>query len=85
MTKDEMLAEVHQKSTEKNYEVIQEEIKRAMFMNKTYIFVTKPGCVDVYELYVSILEPVIDMLKKDGFDVIDDPDNDSYYKICWGL
>ena len=85
MTKDEMLKEVRQNCTEKNYEVIQDEIKRAMFMNKTYIFVTKPGCTDIYELYVTILEPVIDMLKKDGFDVIDDPDNDDYLKISWGL
>ena len=83
MTKDEMLQQVEQMKINKNYDVIQQQIKQAMQANKKFIFAIKFGYTDIYGKFEEILYPVVEMLKKDGFDITDDPDNSDYVKISW--
>jgi len=83
MTKEQMLEQVSQRIVEKNYGAIQKKINDAMYANQKSIFVVKPGFIDIYGKYEEILEPTIEMLKNDGFTIVDDPDNSDYLKICW--
>ena len=83
MKKDEMLEHVNQRIVEENYDTIQKKIKDAMYANQKSIFVVKPGFTDIYDKYEEILEPTIEMLKNDGFSIVDDPDDSDYLMICW--
>ena len=83
MTKDEMIEQVNQRIIEENYDLIQNEIKKAMYAKRNFIFATKPGHTDIYEKFEEILWPVTEMLEKDGFNIDQDTDNPDYLKISW--
>ena len=81
ITKDKNIGQIQQWHIDENYEVIKNEIQRAICLNKEYIFVVKPGYTETYGKYMHILEPVVEMIKNDGFIITNDFDNPYYLKI----